>query len=1096
MWRTRKRLKLVFLFLTAPLGGGCGGGETSVSPPPPPTPDFSLSFSAPSVSFAQGATSSSVNIVVAPTSGFADQVQVTLDPLPAGVSSNPASPFSVSASSTTPVVFGASASAATGDFTITAQGTAGTLKHTSNLTLKVQAGVVSAFSRSNFVATDTAHQEDYPFGDPIHHHIAYDPVGKHVFVPNRARNSVNVFAAVDQSRLTDISVPGASSADLSADGTSLWVGTALDQIAAIDVSSLTVKSHYTVSGVNPSAGTIYNRPVELFALSNGKLVLRLRQPSAAAALLTLWDPATNALTDLTPVAPAFFQLGLGPLARTGDHQKILAAAGDSSGKLLLLDAGGSLVSGPASVGAGATPRIAANPDGTRFAVALLPSGTPQVLLLDGSLSQVASYSSGTVNGLVFSRDGTALYISESSAAGSVITVLDGNTGQLKGQVPDLAIQGVPSEIEDVDSTQLLFALSNRGVGFLDASKPGALPLPAPSLSPPPSLQPATGGNAGGTPVTLTGQNFSSVTGFYFGAQTGNSVTQSGASQIAAISPASVISDAVPIRVAFTDGWFLFAPDAFSYGPQIQQILPNAGNPAGAEQIAIYGYGFGLDPAQISIKFGSAAGQVQKLENVSAIRSSLSIDTTYPFPLQRITVLTPALPPGLVDVSVTAPSGTISKLQSFQVLQSLTTFAKPGNFHFLAYDTGRQRIYLTDTDHLDVFDLLQKAFIAPLQVPGGPPPTADLRGLALTPDGATLLVANFGSQLVYLMDPLTGTGTWVSTGSIPGYINSGPTRVAATDSKSAFVGISGESGQSNPCAACLAEIDLSVSPPTIQTAPQPQVANLAGPPLVQSSGRGDRVFLSFGSAPGGPVARWLSSSPNQLFISNANASGFDIGTADDGNIFAVRSAGEAEFRSSDLSLVAVPEYSEILQVPGRNFVPGTVIHPSGALVYQPYLVGAAGSSGFRGGIDILDAHSGALRLRIFLPLPFMTDVDALHGSFLASDETGSRLFAITSTDGTPQNASLTVVQLSQLPLALGSVSPSSVLAAAGNQMTLRGSGFQPGTAVAIDGKIVSVTLKDASTLTFTLPIVSAGPHQISLKNPNGEAVSLDAAFTAN
>jgi hypothetical protein len=49
------------------------------------------------------------------------------------------------------------------------------------------------------------------------------------------------------------------------------------------------------------------------------------------------------------------------------------------------------------------------------------------------------------------------------------------------------------------------------------------------------------------------------------------------------------------------------------------------------------------------------------------------------------------------------------------------------------------------------------------------------------------------------------------------------------------------------------------------------------------------------------------------------------------------------------------------------VPGIALHPSGALIYQPFLTGAPGSAGVKGGIDILDAHSGALRLRIFLPL---------------------------------------------------------------------------------------------------------------------------------
>ena len=39
--------------------------------------------------------------------------------------------------------------------------------------------------------------------------------------------------------------------------------------------------------------------------------------------------------------------------------------------------------------------------------------------------------------------------------------------QLIGQVPDLSLQGVQSEIEAADETQLLFSIANRGVSFID-----------------------------------------------------------------------------------------------------------------------------------------------------------------------------------------------------------------------------------------------------------------------------------------------------------------------------------------------------------------------------------------------------------------------------------------------------------------------------------------------------------------------------------------------------------------------------------------------------------------------------------------------------
>jgi hypothetical protein len=130
------------------------------------------------------------------------------------------------------------------------------------------------------------------------------------------------------------------------------------------------------------------------------------------------------------------------------------------------------------------------------------------------------------------------------------------------------------------------------------------------------------------------------------------------------------------------------------------------------------------------------------------------------------------------------------------------------------------------------------------------------------------------------------------------------------------------------------------------------------------------------------------------------------------------------------------------------------------VYQPFLTGPPASAGVKGGIDILDSHSGALRLRIFLPQQFLTDVDGLHGDFLTTDENGQRLVAITSSDGTPQHAALTIVQLAAVPLGIGTVTPTSIAATGGATLNIRGSGFQSATTATINEKSVSVTFKDA------------------------------------
>jgi len=99
-----------------------------------------------------------------------------------------------------------------------------------------------------------------------------------------------------------------------------------------------------------------------------------------------------------------FQQGVGVLARSGDHSKVLAASNDSSGELALYDSNGRIVTGPHTLGTGLIRILAASSDGTRLAAVFAASGGTQLLLLDSSFDLVASYASATPRGVTFSRD--------------------------------------------------------------------------------------------------------------------------------------------------------------------------------------------------------------------------------------------------------------------------------------------------------------------------------------------------------------------------------------------------------------------------------------------------------------------------------------------------------------------------------------------------------------------------------------------------------------------------------------------------------------------------------------------------------------------
>ena len=938
---------------------------------------------------------------------------------------------------------------------------------------------------------------DDPVGEPRHRRIAYDPAHQLVFVANRAMNRVEIFSSANAARVAQVSLPGASSADLSSDGTTVWIGSVTEQAAAIDTSSLQIKARYEITGLQPLPNTLFDRPEELLALSSGKLMMRLRQSQTGESLLALWAPSSNTLTNLTTTEPQLFQNGLGAMARTGDQSKVLVAARDASGELAVYNANGNVFAGPHGLGTGTIPLLSANLDGTRYAALFVSNGSSQVLLLDGSLNPAGAYATSGANGMVFSRDRQFLYVSENAAAPPVITILDGHTLSLIGQAPDLWIAGRRTEIEDVDSTRLIFGIGNRGIAFLDAASPASLPATAPVFAPSPTAQPSEGPNAGGTAIALAGQNFEPTAHVLFGSQSANNPSVASGALINATSPPNAASGPTNIVAYFPSGWLSLAPDAFSYSPQVLQILPNAGTPAGGDTVQIYGYGFGSDPTKVTVKIGGANATIQKAENITTIAPSLGLDATYPFPIERLTFQTPPGTAGKADLAITSPAGSVTASRVFQYLQSENFYPKLAFDRFIVYDQTRQWLYLSDIDHVDVFELKTHFFHQPgIEPPGGPPPTAGIRGLALTPDGSQLVVADFGSQSIYLFNPDTASGTTVAVGGVAGFINSGPARVAATSTQNVFVGLSAESGSSGPCTSCLGQLNLTASPPTIQPASQPEVTSLTGAPLVQSNGNGNQVFVAFANAPGGPLALWNSSSPNQFSTFTANDSATDLGAASDGSMFALQANGTAEIRGSDLSLAAIPANPELTQIPGRNQVPGVTLHPSGALIYQPFLTGPAGNAGVRGGVDIFDAHSGALRLRIFLPQQLMTDVDGLHGGFLTTDENGQRLFAITSTDGTAQNAGVAVVELANVPLGIGTLAPANGPSSGGATLTVRGSGFQTGTTVAIGGKTATVTFKDMNTLTVVTPALSTGSQRVTITNPDGETVSLDAAFTAN
>jgi hypothetical protein len=110
--------------------------------------DFGINIEPGQLSVTQGATSSPAAISVTPLNAFSGTVSVDIKGLPAGVVASQALPLQVSAGSKQQVTFTATRSVAPGTMNVVFQGSSGSLSHSANAALQIQAAVIPDFKMS------------------------------------------------------------------------------------------------------------------------------------------------------------------------------------------------------------------------------------------------------------------------------------------------------------------------------------------------------------------------------------------------------------------------------------------------------------------------------------------------------------------------------------------------------------------------------------------------------------------------------------------------------------------------------------------------------------------------------------------------------------------------------------------------------------------------------------------------------------------------------------------------------------------------------------------------------------------------------------
>ncbi len=381
--------------------GACGGGNSGGnSGPPPPPPSFSVSTSPASITLSQGAAGQPLQISIVPQNGFTGTVTVTMAGLPAGVT---VAPNSLSVTANTPQSFTLSASttAQISQQSVTLNAVSGTLNVSASIQLTVEGNA----------PPDPFH----PVGGSMVHGF-FDEARRLLFATNLGLNELDVISGTDFSVRARVPVAQPVGIDQMADGNTLVIGTAAQQLITVDEDTFAVTQH-PFSAVGIANFTLFFPTV--VALANGKVIVIGQEEGIdsndiidGGQYLYVWDSNANTFTQLEPTNNNT-QWETDSLARSADH-KWAVFAGDQF--YLYSSDADSLTSAPFAAvnppdNSFGVRGYAINSDGSEVAVV----SATQVTFLNNSLAVLGTAAipgafQNARSAVQFSADGSKLYL--------------------------------------------------------------------------------------------------------------------------------------------------------------------------------------------------------------------------------------------------------------------------------------------------------------------------------------------------------------------------------------------------------------------------------------------------------------------------------------------------------------------------------------------------------------------------------------------------------------------------------------------------------------------------------------------------------------
>jgi hypothetical protein len=675
-------------------------------------------------------------------------------------------------------------------------------------------------------------------------------------------------------------------------------------------------------------------------------------------------------------------------------------------------------------------RAAWRPDGQHVAV---QTGCCEIVVFDRNLAEVTRLP-GPVEGFVYEGTGRSLVLSVPTDM-PALQAWDANTYQSAGLIPAIPLHTSPLDLGTPlasDERGVVLVAQDRGVALIDASQP--LP-PGRTGFLVFGATPDNGSQSAATSASLLGRDVVLPSAVWFGTEPATIVgvsTSISGPQVDVVAPPSAQGGPVNVTVSTPDGWQAILPDGFSYGPTILGVDPPGGPPGGAP-LRVLGYGFDYSPSQVRVTVGGMPASIQAIgpdPNANALMRR-----------QVILVMAPSGTPGLTDVGVTTPAGSAVLRNAYRYAGSETLVPLAAAAYQLVYDPMRERVYASEpaAGKVEVVDLASSTVTGSFTAATTP------AGIALAQDGSSLAIAGYGDAALFLVDP---------DGKLPArridVLDPTDTRDDPRPIAVAQAGGRVFVGMSRAGFACyqnqVRQVDLASGAVTSR-----QVGACATEePFLAASPNGDRVGAVFGNTSDGP---YVELSPTTDAYRYVLTGWFLAGVT----LAATSAVTDLYVLDADLGIRTVLDGGGL-----------ALLHTSGSLLYAMSIAGPA----------IYDAHTGKLRWTMPLQDPPFT-------AGFAVDSQGRRIFAATQ-------GGLTIVDLGVAPLGIGDVQPQQ--AAAGQVVTIQGSGFLPGTLVQIGHQPAAVTFLDPNTLQAVVPVGVEGPAALSVENAGTEAYELPAAIT--